>query len=66
MANMLRLSHRWAIYAGLADLPAIRRTVSRTLAEATLPSMLRATSGPFLEAFRSDPEIDRLLSELYG
>jgi len=55
-----------AIYAGLADLSAIRRTLSKVLAEATPPSTLRVTIGPFLEAFRSDPEIDRLLSELYG
>lgn len=55
-----------AIHTGQGDLPAIRRTLSKTLAEATPPILLRVSSGPFLEAFRSDPEIDRLLSELYG
>jgi TolB-like protein/Flp pilus assembly protein TadD len=55
-----------AIHVGLADLPAIRRTLSKMLEETTPPTMLRTTSGPFLEAFRSDPEIDRMLSELYG
>jgi len=55
-----------AIYTGLADLPAIRRTLSKVLTEASPRTMVRGTSGHFLEAFRSDPEIDRLLSELYG
>jgi tetratricopeptide (TPR) repeat protein len=53
------------IYVGLGDIRAIRRTLSKALAEAT-PPMRRTISSPFLEAYRSDPEIDRLLSKLYG
>jgi serine/threonine-protein kinase len=55
-----------AIYVGQGDLPAIRRTLSNALAEATPPLMVRATSGLFLEAYRSDPEIQRLLCDLHG
>ena len=55
-----------AIYVGQGDLPAIRRTLSKAVAEFTVPWPVRTTIGPFLEAFRSDPEIDRLLFDLYG
>ena len=54
------------IYVGQGDLPAICRTLSNALAEATPPLMVRATSGLFLEAYRRDPEIQRLLCDLYG
>jgi serine/threonine protein kinase/Flp pilus assembly protein TadD len=54
------------IYVGQGDLPAIRLALSKVLAEATPPLTLRGVSGPFLEVFRSDPEIHRLLFELYG
>jgi hypothetical protein len=36
------------------------------LEEAAPPCSVLATSGPFLEAFRSDPDINRMLLELYG
>jgi tetratricopeptide (TPR) repeat protein len=55
-----------AIHVGQGDVVAIRRTLSRALAEATPPFSLRASTEPFLEAFRSDPEIDRLLVQIYG
>jgi adenylate cyclase len=55
-----------AIHVGLGDLPSIRRTLSVAVAEAGPPNWVKTTSGPFLETFRSDPEIDRLLLELYG
>jgi tetratricopeptide (TPR) repeat protein len=55
-----------AIHVGLGDVPEIRRTLSRALAEATPPLTLRVTAGQFLESFRSDPEINRMLLELYG
>ena len=55
-----------AIYVGQGDLPAIRRTRSKAVAEFTVPWPVRVTIGPFLEAYRSDPEIDRLLFDLYG
>jgi hypothetical protein len=35
------------------------------LGESTAPSSIRATTGEFLEEFRSDPEIDRMLRDLY-
>jgi hypothetical protein len=35
------------------------------LGESTAPSSIRATTGEFLEEFRSDPEIDRMLGDLY-
>ena len=54
------------IYVGQGDLPGIRRTLSRALAELTPPFMIRANCGQYIEEFRGDPEIDRLLSELYG
>jgi tetratricopeptide (TPR) repeat protein len=57
---------RLAIYVGQGDLSAIRRTLSSVVDEATAPFTLSATYGPFLQSFRSDPEVDRLLSELYG
>jgi tetratricopeptide (TPR) repeat protein len=53
-----------AIHAGLGDVTAIRRGLSAALAEAAPPSNC-ATIGLFLEEFRSDPEICRLLIELY-
>jgi TolB-like protein/Tfp pilus assembly protein PilF len=55
-----------AICVGQGDLPAIRQMLSNALAEATPPLVVRATCGPFLEAYRNDPEIHRLLSDLYG
>ena len=55
-----------AICVGQGDLPAIRRTLSKVVAEAEPPLVVRATSGPFLETYRSDPEIDQLLFDLYG
>jgi hypothetical protein len=55
-----------AIYVGQGDLPAIRRTLGKALAEGTPPLTLYVTSGRFLEARRSDPEINRMLFDLYG
>ena len=55
-----------AIYVGQGDLVAIREALSNALEEAWSPFLFRVTSSPFLEAYCSDPEIDRLLSKLYG
>jgi TolB-like protein len=55
-----------SIHVGQGDLPEMRRTLSDVLAESTSPFTLRFTSGQFLDAFRSDPEIHQLLFELYG
>jgi hypothetical protein len=54
------------IHTGLGDIPRIRETLAAAAAEFTPPLTLRASSGPFLEAFRNDSEINRLLFELYG
>jgi TolB-like protein/Tfp pilus assembly protein PilF len=51
------------IYQGQGDVPAMRRALSKMLTEAA-PLILLTTSSPFLGAYRSDPEIDRLLSKL--
>jgi TolB-like protein/Flp pilus assembly protein TadD len=55
-----------AIYVGQGDLPAIRRTLSKAVSEFTVPWLVHTTIAPFLEAYRSDPEIQRLLCDLYG
>jgi serine/threonine-protein kinase len=56
---------RLAIHVGQGDVATIRRMLSETLEESTGPASL-ILSGPFLEAFRSDPEIHRMLVERYG
>ncbi len=55
-----------AIYIGTGDVPAIRRALAKAIAEAAPPVTLRVTCGQFLQEYRSDPEIERLLFELYG
>jgi hypothetical protein len=54
------------ILTGLGDLPAIRQALAATVTETAPPLTLRNTAGDFLEALRSDPEIDRLVREVYG
>lgn len=54
------------VLTGLGDLPGIRLALAATVIETAPPLTLRNTAGHFLEALRSDPEIDRLLFELYG
>jgi eukaryotic-like serine/threonine-protein kinase len=52
-----------ATHAGLGEIGAIRKTLTRTLAESTPPFT------PFLislDEFRSDPEINRMLVQLFG
>jgi len=56
---------RLAINIGLGDVPAIRRWLAACLAESTPPYSIRATSGVFLDEFRSDPEIGRLFDQLF-
>jgi serine/threonine protein kinase/tetratricopeptide (TPR) repeat protein len=55
-----------AIYAGQGDLAAMRRSLSKALAEATPLLTLRCIACLLPETFQSDPEINRLLAELYG
>jgi serine/threonine protein kinase len=66
VASTSRRSHRWPSTWVRTSSPAIRRALSKALAEATPPLTLRVTGGQFLETFRSDPEIHRLLFDLYG
>jgi serine/threonine protein kinase/tetratricopeptide (TPR) repeat protein len=54
------------IYVGLGDIPAVRETLARAQAESTPAFDLAATSVFFLDEFRGDPEIDRMLVELFG
>jgi hypothetical protein len=53
------------IHVGLGDLPAIRATFAKALAETVSPLSIRAI-GHLLQALRSDGEIDRLHCELFG
>ena len=55
-----------SISVGQGDLPAIRLWLSKAVTQAAVPFQLRLFCGPLLEAFRNDPEVDRLLLELYG
>jgi tetratricopeptide (TPR) repeat protein len=53
-----------SIYMGQGDVRAIRRAL-KALTETT-PQLPVTLCSPFLKAYRSDPEIKRLLSKLYG
>jgi hypothetical protein len=54
------------IHASLGDIPAMRQTLARVLAEFT-PAFSLSLTGVFLfDEFRSDPEIDRMFVALYG
>jgi len=56
-----------SIHVGLGDVPAMRLSLAAAVAEATPPLTFRANSGGrFLDEYRSDPEINRLLVEVYG
>ncbi|MBY0491867.1 MAG: protein kinase [Gemmatimonadaceae bacterium] len=52
---------RLHIYVGLGDTDAVRRELALAAEEVTPPFTLWVWGGPFLEAFRTDPEIGRLL-----
>ena len=54
------------IYVDLGDIPAIRQALSRTLAESTPAFDLALTCALFLDEFRNDPEISRMLIEVFG
>jgi serine/threonine-protein kinase len=54
------------IHVGGGELPAMRTTLVKVLEEDTPPYAVLSTGGKFLEAFRSDPDINRMLLELYG
>jgi len=50
---------------GLGELPAVRAAFAKSLAETVSPNSITWYL-TFLEAFRTDPEIDRLHIELLG
>ncbi len=52
---------RLGIHVGLGDVDGVRRTLNECMAEVTPPFSLRVTNGPFLAAYRTDPEVARLL-----
>lgn len=55
---------RLAISVGLRDLPAIRRELAKALDEVTPPFSVWVATGIFLDAYRTDPEVGRLLQAL--
>ena len=54
------------VYVGLRDIPATRLALEQTIAESTAPFSLRITSACFLDEYRTDPEINRMLVEIFG
>ena len=54
------------IYAATGDIAAIRRTLAEAIAETTPVFIMRLDSFNFVDPFRSDPEINRMLVELHG
>ena len=52
---------RLSIWVGLGDVDAVRRELTACVAEVTPPFSLRVTNGVFLDRYRSDPEVARLL-----
>ncbi len=57
---------RLSIFTGLGDIPAIRQALADAMAEGAPPLSILANAGYFLGEFRSDPEINRMLLDLYG
>jgi len=55
-----------SIYVAWGDITAAREALSRTLAESTPAFDLALTCCPFLDELRIDPEINRMLVELFG
>ena len=54
------------IHVGLGDLPGIRASLAEVIAAGNSPIPIRVIFGSHLEAFRTDPEVRRLHSELFG
>jgi hypothetical protein len=54
------------IHVGLGDVDAIREALKACVADVTPLLTIKVTSGQFLPAFRSDPEIARLMDALQG
>jgi serine/threonine-protein kinase len=53
------------VSTGLGDIGAIRSALNACITDATPAQPLRTVCGPFLDGFRTDREIDRLLDQLY-
>lgn len=53
-------------HAGLGEIGAIRKTLTLALAESTPAFTPFLTGAPSLDEFRSDPEINRMLVQLFG
>jgi len=53
------------IAAGRRDIPGLRRALQHCLDDRTTWLTVRLGPGPCLEGFRSDPEVSRLLDEIY-
>jgi hypothetical protein len=51
---------------GLGDLVHVRRELAAALEEVTPPFSFRVTSGVFLDRYRSDPEVARLLDAWFA
>ena len=54
------------IYVDLGDIPAVRQALSQAIAESTPAFDLALTSALSLDQFRNDPEINRMLVEMFG
>jgi serine/threonine protein kinase/Tfp pilus assembly protein PilF len=54
-----------AVWIGLKDVAAIRGALEACMTDATPAQPVRTVWGPFLDQFRGDHEIDRLLDRLY-
>ena len=54
------------IHVGLGDVPAVRRSLGKAIEESLPALAIKLTCGELLLSHRSDPEINRMLSEHYG
>ena len=54
------------IYVGLGDVPAVRRSLVKAIEESLPALAIKLTCGELLQSLRSDPEINRMLSQQYG
>jgi hypothetical protein len=53
-------------HVGLGEIGAIRKTLTQALAESTPAFTPFLTGASSLDEFRSDPEINRMLVQLFG
>ncbi len=54
------------IYVDLDDIPAVRQALSQAIAESTPAFDLALTSALSMDKFRQDPEINRMLVQIFG